>query len=113
MFAVVFALAAWVMVYGTARLGYYWQWCRVPQYLFSSQEGRFQAGPPGVRVDGDFADFGDQLPAHSHLRAGQRTSQVVGFSFGQGFGPGIFGTHGRYLSCLRSLDHGNGPVSGA
>ncbi len=45
MFAVVVAVAAWVMIHGTARLGYHWQWYRVPQYLFSSHEGHVQAGP--------------------------------------------------------------------
>jgi polar amino acid transport system permease protein len=45
MFAVVVAAATWIMVEGTAKLGYQWQWYRVPQYLFSFQEGRVHAGP--------------------------------------------------------------------
>jgi polar amino acid transport system permease protein len=45
MFAAVLAAATWMMVQGTAKLGYHWQWYRVPQYLFSFHEGRIQAGP--------------------------------------------------------------------
>jgi polar amino acid transport system permease protein len=45
MFAVVLAAATWILVQGTARLGYHWQWYRVPQYLFSFHEGHFHAGP--------------------------------------------------------------------
>jgi polar amino acid transport system permease protein len=45
MFAVVLAAATWILVQGTARLGYHWQWYRVPQYLFSFHEGRVHAGP--------------------------------------------------------------------
>jgi polar amino acid transport system permease protein len=45
MFAVVLAAATWIMVQGTTKLGYHWQWYRVPQYLFSFQEGHLHAGP--------------------------------------------------------------------
>jgi polar amino acid transport system permease protein len=45
MFAVVLAAATWILVQGTARLGYHWQWYRVPQYLFTFHEGRVHAGP--------------------------------------------------------------------
>ena len=35
----------WVMVLGTERLGYNWQWYRVPRYIFSFRDGGFTAGP--------------------------------------------------------------------
>lgn len=38
------ALIIWLMSVSTARLGYYWQWYRVPRYLFQLQEGRLVAG---------------------------------------------------------------------
>ncbi len=45
LFAVVLAIATWVMVQGTTHLGYHWQWYRVPQYLFTLEEGHFRPGP--------------------------------------------------------------------
>ena len=38
------ALIIWLMSMSTARLGYYWQWFRVPRYLFRIQDGRLVAG---------------------------------------------------------------------
>ena len=38
------ALIIWLMSMSTARLGYYWQWFRVPRYLFQIKEGRLVAG---------------------------------------------------------------------
>lgn len=35
---------AWVLARGTERLGYHWQWYRVPRYLFTLEDGRFTAG---------------------------------------------------------------------
>lgn len=41
----VMAGLAWLMLRGTERLGYTWQWYRVPRYIFTIQEGRLLAGP--------------------------------------------------------------------
>jgi polar amino acid transport system permease protein len=38
-------LLAWLLVRGTASLGYNWHWYRVPAYLVDSQNGRLVAGP--------------------------------------------------------------------
>lgn len=35
----------WLVLRGSERLGYHWQWYRVPQYLFSRQDGTLTAGP--------------------------------------------------------------------
>ncbi len=35
----------WLLIAGTERLGYHWQWYRVPRYLFSWEGGRLHAGP--------------------------------------------------------------------
>lgn len=35
----------WLLILGTERLGYHWQWYRVPQYIFSFEEGKFTSGP--------------------------------------------------------------------
>lgn len=39
------ALLAWLLVRGTAGLGYNWHWYRVPAYLVDPQNGRLVAGP--------------------------------------------------------------------
>ena len=44
-FLLVIAALTWLMARGTERLGYNWQWYRVPQYLFSFENGEFLAGP--------------------------------------------------------------------
>lgn len=51
-FLILLALFAWLMGMSTERLGYNWQWYRVPRYLFSFDEGRFAAGPllEGLKV---------------------------------------------------------------
>ena len=41
--ALVSALA-WLLARGTERLGYNWQWYRVPRYLFTWENGHFSAG---------------------------------------------------------------------
>jgi polar amino acid transport system permease protein len=38
------ALIIWLMSMSTARLGYFWQWYRVPKYLFQIRDGRLIAG---------------------------------------------------------------------
>ena len=44
-FALVIAGIFWVVLRGAENQGYFWQWFRVPQYLFSVEDGRFAAGP--------------------------------------------------------------------
>jgi polar amino acid transport system permease protein len=39
------AVLVWLLARGTERLGYTWQWYRIPRYLFTIQEGRFMPGP--------------------------------------------------------------------
>lgn len=43
-FALLIAVVAWLVSLSTARLGYYWQWYRLPRYLFRIEEGRLVAG---------------------------------------------------------------------
>lgn len=38
------ALIIWLMSISTARLGYFWQWYRIPRYLFRMEDGRLVAG---------------------------------------------------------------------
>jgi polar amino acid transport system permease protein len=35
----------WLMINGTQKLGYHWQWYRVPQYIFSMADNRLVPGP--------------------------------------------------------------------
>ena len=35
----------WLAARGSEQLGYYWQWYRVPRYLFTFEDGSFVAGP--------------------------------------------------------------------
>ncbi len=44
-FGLVILAVIWLMARGTERLGYTWQWYRIPQYLFSFTDGEFVAGP--------------------------------------------------------------------
>jgi len=44
-FLLVMAALTWVTTTGTAKLGYHWQWYRVPQYLFTYEDGKWLAGP--------------------------------------------------------------------
>jgi polar amino acid transport system permease protein len=44
-FLALVAVGAWLLAVSTERLGYNWQWYRVPRYLFSFENGRFMAGP--------------------------------------------------------------------
>jgi len=52
MFLCVLAGATWLVADGTTKLGYNWQWYRVPQYIFTLEDGRFTAGPllEGLKV---------------------------------------------------------------
>ncbi len=38
-------LGIWLLVRGSERLGYHWQWYRVPKFLFQVDQGRFIPGP--------------------------------------------------------------------
>ena len=38
------AVVVWLMTLSTSTLGYYWQWYRIPRYLFRIQNGRLVAG---------------------------------------------------------------------
>ena len=38
------ALIIWLMSMSTSQLGYYWQWYRIPRYLFRIKDGRLVAG---------------------------------------------------------------------
>lgn len=44
-FLLVVGAATWVMASGTERLGYVWHWYRIPQYILSSEDSAFIAGP--------------------------------------------------------------------
>lgn len=44
-FLFVVGLLTWLMASGAERLGYYWQWYRIPRYLFSFEDQIFLAGP--------------------------------------------------------------------
>ncbi len=40
----IIVLVIWFMWTSTSRLGYYWQWYRIPKYLFRIEDGRLFAG---------------------------------------------------------------------
>ncbi|MDM8548819.1 amino acid ABC transporter permease [Desulfobacterales bacterium HSG2] len=44
-FLLVTGAIIWLMTRGAERLGYNWQWYRVPQYLFSFEDGNLTFGP--------------------------------------------------------------------
>lgn len=44
-FLLLVSAVIWLLDSGTKRLGYNWQWYRVPRYLFSYEEGHLAAGP--------------------------------------------------------------------
>ena len=44
-FLLVIAVLTWITGTGTAKLGYNWQWYRVPQYLLTYEDGSWLAGP--------------------------------------------------------------------
>lgn len=43
-FFLLIAVIIWFMARGSERLGYHWQWYRVPKYLFTLEEGSFTTG---------------------------------------------------------------------
>jgi polar amino acid transport system permease protein len=53
-FLLVIGVLTWFTGAGTAKLGYNWQWYRVPQYLFSFEDGKWIAGP---LIDGLIVTF--------------------------------------------------------
>ncbi len=44
-FIVVMAGIVWFVLRGAEEQGYYWQWFRLPRYLYTLEEGVFTAGP--------------------------------------------------------------------
>lgn len=44
-YLLVMGILVWCLLHGSERLGYDWQWHRVPRYLFSYRNGVLQAGP--------------------------------------------------------------------
>jgi len=44
-FGLLIALLVWLITLSSSRMGYNWQWYRVPRYLVEKQAGRLQAGP--------------------------------------------------------------------
>lgn len=44
-FMALFSLLVYALLHGSEKLGYHWQWYRVPRYLFSIDDGQFIAGP--------------------------------------------------------------------
>jgi len=44
-YILVIAALTWLMLNSTAKLGYNWQWYRVPQYLYTVTDGQFISGP--------------------------------------------------------------------
>jgi polar amino acid transport system permease protein len=43
-FVLLVSALGWLLARGTERLGYHWQWYRVPRYLITWEDGRFSAG---------------------------------------------------------------------
>ena len=44
LFLILIFVIIWLMSKSTERLGYYWQWYRVPQFLFKIENGRLVVG---------------------------------------------------------------------
>jgi len=104
-FLVVIGLIIWLMGYGTGSLTYNWQWYRIPQYIFSFENGRFIAGP---LIDGLVVTF--QITGVSLIIAffswvGHRTLPIVKLLFSKGPGQGIPGTHPEHTSSRTDFFH--------
>lgn len=44
-YALVMAGIAWFVLHGAENQGYFWQWYRIPRYIFNFRDGAFAAGP--------------------------------------------------------------------
>lgn len=44
-FLLLLTVIIWMTAAGTERLGYHWQWYRIPRYLFTLDAGHFTSGP--------------------------------------------------------------------
>ncbi|MFP4474167.1 MAG: amino acid ABC transporter permease [Desulfatibacillaceae bacterium] len=44
-FLLLMAALVWLLLNGSERLGYNWQWYRIPKYLYTIENGEFVAGP--------------------------------------------------------------------
>lgn len=53
-FALVIGVVTWLLARGTERLGYNWQWYRVPQYVVTVEKGQISPGP---LIDGLIVTF--------------------------------------------------------
>jgi polar amino acid transport system permease protein len=45
LYVLLIVVLVWLISISTDRLGYYWQWYRIPRYLYTIEDGRFVAGP--------------------------------------------------------------------
>lgn len=45
LYVLLILVVAWLISASTARLGYNWQWYRMPRYVYTIEDGRFVAGP--------------------------------------------------------------------
>ncbi len=53
-YLLVVAAVTWLLINATERLGYHWQWYRIPQYIYTVSDGQFSAGP---LIDGLMVTF--------------------------------------------------------
>ena len=44
-FGLLLCVMGWLLLRGSERVGYNWQWYKIPRYLFTFEEGSFIAGP--------------------------------------------------------------------
>jgi polar amino acid transport system permease protein len=45
LYVLLILVVVWLISVSTASLGYYWQWYRIPRYIYTIEDGRFVAGP--------------------------------------------------------------------
>ncbi|GAB7022877.1 amino acid ABC transporter permease [Salidesulfovibrio brasiliensis] len=73
-YALVMAGVCWLLLAGSERLGYNWQWYQIPKYLFTMGEEGFRAGP---LLDGLLVTF-------------QITAASMGLAFAVGLATALF-----------------------
>ena len=81
-FALLICRRGWLMSLSTARLGYYWQWYRIPRYLFRVQEGRLVAGELIEGLLFTFRISGVSLRPGAGHRAGDGAAAAVRLVYG-------------------------------
>jgi polar amino acid transport system permease protein len=91
-FFLIIAVIIWFMARSSERLGYHWQWYRVPRYLFTLEEGSFTAGPllQGLKIT---------------LRTDCRSLPIVFFLCCQITGPRLSGNNQKYSSAGTAFFH--------